>query len=89
MLVSTGCGGCETEFNQLWVAYEQLAKQGMYSQFRSTIVRIMALFAAMHCFQTPSQELVEFRQNYCFGFKQQLALCMVGTFHTLEFLITT
>ncbi len=83
MLVITGCGGCETEHNKLMVAFGQIKEQGKHSQVRSTLVRIMALFAAMHCFKTPSQELVEFRQTCCLGFKQHLATCMVGTQHTV------
>ncbi len=81
MLVSTGCGGCETESSELSVAFEQLAKQGRFSQLRSTTVRIMALFAAVHCFETQNQELVKFRQECFLILKQQLALCMVGTMH--------
>ncbi|KAL0051855.1 hypothetical protein WJX82_003326 [Trebouxia sp. C0006] len=71
-----GCGGCETESSELSVAFEQLAKQGRFSQLRSTTVRIMALFAAVHCFETQNQELVKFRQECFLILKQQLALCM-------------
>ncbi len=81
MLVITGCGGCETEQKKLAVAFEQLTEQGKHSQVRSTLVRSMALFAAMHCF--PSQELVEYRQKCCLGLQQELAECMVGTLHSV------
>lgn len=82
MLVTTG--GCATECDQRQVAFTQLTKQGMHLMVRSTLVRIMALFAAMHCYKTPSSELVEFRQNCRLDFQQQLAACMVGTLHTMS-----
>ncbi|KAL0034676.1 hypothetical protein WJX77_001954 [Trebouxia sp. C0004] len=75
-------GGCETECNQMREALTQLTKQGMHSPVRSTIVRMMALFAAMHCFLTPSSELVEFRQKHCLHLQQQLAHAwVVSAFH--------
>ena len=87
MLVITGCGGCETEHKELRVVFEQLTKHEIYPQARSTLLRIMALFAATHatdCFQTPSQEVVGFRQKYYHDLHQQLALCTVGTLHTVR-----
>ena len=83
MLVITSCGGCETKYKELRVVFEQLTKHGMYSQARSTLLRIMALFAT-HCFQTPSQQLVEFRQKCYRDSHLRFALCMVGTLHTVR-----
>ena len=85
MLVTTG--GCATEIDQLQVAFTQLTEQGMHLLVRSTLVRMMALFGAMHCYTTPSWELVEFRQNYRLYFQQQLIACMVGTLHTVASLL--
>ena len=81
MLVITGCGECETESKQLGVAYEQLREQGNFLQVRSTLVRMMALFAASHCFRTSNSETVESRQKVCLHLQQILAKCMVGALH--------
>ena len=84
MLAITGYGACENESIQLGVAFEELREQGMHSLVRSTLVRMMVLFAAMQCFPTPSQELVESRQECCLDLQQHLAECMVGTLHEVE-----
>lgn len=81
MLVTSGCGGCETEYDQLGVAVELLAKQEMHSQVRSTLVRMMALLAAMHLYEASSSETVEDRQEVCLVSHRNLAECMVGTLH--------
>ncbi|DBA71283.1 TPA: hypothetical protein ACH3X2_011101 [Trebouxia sp. C0005] len=70
-----GCGGCETEYNQLQVAVMHLADQGMLLLVRSTLVRMMALSAATHCFKTLRSETVESRQKHCLALQYNLALC--------------
>ena len=87
MLVTSGHGACETESDQLGVAFELLAKQGMHSQVRSTLVRMMALFAATHCFVTSSSEAVEHRHELRLILQRNLAECMVGTRHTVGSLL--
>ncbi len=82
MFVTTGCGGCAIEHNQLVVTMDQLATKGMRSQLRSSLVRMMALFGANTCFTLPSSETVEARQEFCLNFQEALAECMVGTLPT-------
>lgn len=61
-----------------------LADQGMLLLVRSTLVRMMALSAATHCFKTLRSETVESRQKHCLALQYNLALCTVGALHPVE-----
>ena len=83
MPVITGWGGCFTEFKQLEVALTQLTEQSMHLEARKTLLRMLALVAALDLVKPPSSQMALFREEFCLDLHQQLIICMVGPLHTV------